>query len=153
MTNIKIKIKYENFLDLKNVDLILKANYSDFERIYEIEFKNKKIILYSLWDFLIYEEKNWFLYLTNWEDTIFQINTNDFSVKNFESSFYIFNIYFYKKFIIIYDEIDIFILKENLEILKNFDTKWKVEKFETKENMLFFSDENKNNFEFDLETL
>ena len=44
MTNIKIKIKYENFLDLKNVDLILKANYSDFERIYEIEFKNKKII-------------------------------------------------------------------------------------------------------------
>lgn len=153
MTNIKIKIKYENFLDLKNVDLILKANYSDFERIYEIEFKNKKIVLYSLWDFLIYEEKNWFLYLTNWEDTIFQINTNDFSVKTFESSFYIFNIYFYKKFIIIYDEIDIFILNENLEILKNFDTKWKVEKFETKENMLFFSDENKNNFEFDLDTL
>lgn len=153
MTNIKIKITYEDFLDLKNYDLILKANYEEFERIYEIEFKNKKIILYTLWDFLIYEEKNWFLYLTNWEDTIFQINITDFSVKTFESSFYIFNIYFYKNFIIIYDEIDIIILNENLEILKNFDTKWKVEKFETKENMLFFSDENKNNFEFNLENI
>lgn len=153
MTNIKIKITYEDFLDLKNYDLILKANYEEFERIYEIEFKNKKIILYALWDFLIYEEKNWFLYLTNWEDTIFQINITDFSVKTFESSFYIFNIYFYKNFIIIYDEIDIIILNENLEILKNFDTKWKVEKFETKENMLFFSDENKNNFEFNLENI
>lgn len=153
MTNIKIKITYEDFLDLKNYDLILKANYEEFERIYEIEFKNKKIILYALWDFLIYEEKNWFLYLTNWEDTIFQINITDFSVKTFESSFYIFNIYFYKNFIIIYDEIDIIILNENLEILKNFDTKWKVEKFKTKENMLFFSDENKNNFEFNLENI
>lgn len=153
MTNIKIKITYEDFLDLKNYDLILKANYEEFERIYEIEFKNKKIILYALWDFLIYEEKNWFLYLTNWEDTIFQINITDFSVKTFESSFYIFNIYFYKNFIIIYDEIDIIILNENLEILKNFDTKWKVEKFGTKENMLFFSDENKNNFEFNLENI
>ena len=98
-------------------------------------------------------ENNWFLYFTNSLNSLFQINLKDFSLKIYDKATCIFDIYFYKNFIIIYDEIEVLILNENLKILKGFDSKWIIEKFEIKENLLYFSDEYQNNFEFNLDNL
>lgn len=151
MANIKIENINEVF-DPKNYDLILKNTYY-LNHIYSITYKSKKILNYTYLDNFILAENNWFLYFTNSLNSLFQINLKDFSLKIYEKATCIFDVYFYKNFIIIYDEIEVLILNEDLKFLKDFDSKWIIEKFEIKNNLLFFSDEYQNNFEFNLDNL
>ena len=151
MTKIKIEKIVEVF-DTENYDLILK-NEDYLNYIFSITYKSKKILNYTYLDNFILAENNWFLYFTNSLNSLFQINLKDFSLKIYDKATCIFDIYFYKNFIIIYDEIEVLILNENLKILKGFDSKWIIEKFEIKENLLYFSDEYQNNFEFNLDNL
>lgn len=79
-----------------------------------------KILIYAFWIWFFYTENNWFLYLTNWKDILFEIKIEDFSVKTYESTTFIVDIFFYKNFTIIYDELSIDILDENLNLIKSF---------------------------------
>ena len=151
MTKIKIE-KIAEVFDIENYDLILK-NEDYLNYIFFITYKSKKILNYTYLDNFILAENNWFLYFTNSLNSLFQINLKDFSLKIYDKATCIFDIYFYKNFIIIYDEIEVLILNENLKILKGFDSKWIIEKFEIKENLLYFCDEYQNNFEFNLDNL
>lgn len=151
MTNIKIETINEVF-DPKNYDLILK-NEDYLNYIFSITYNSKKILNYTYLDNFILAENNWFLYFTNSLNSLFQINLKDFSLKIYEKATCIFDVYFYKNFIIIYDEIEVLILNEDLKFLKDFDSKWIIEKFEIKNNLLFFSDEYQNNFDFNLDNL
>lgn len=151
MTKIKIE-KIAEVFDIENYDLILK-NEDYLNYIFSITYKSKKILNYTYLDNFILAENNWFLYFTNSLNSLFQINLKDFSLKIYDKATCIFDIYFYKNFIIIYDEIEVLILNENLKILKGFDSKWIIEKFEIKENLLYFCDEYQNNFEFNLDNL
>lgn len=119
MTNIKLHLIEENYIKNENFDLILKASYNDYNRLHSITYENKKILIYAIWIWFFYSENNWFLYLTNWKDVLFKIKIEDFSVKTYESMVFIKDIFFYKNFIIVYDELSIDILDENLNIIKN----------------------------------
>lgn len=152
MPNIKIEFTDKELIINKKFDLILKANYEDYDRLYEITFEEKKILICALFTWFFYAENNWFLYLTNWKDTVFQIKIQDFSVKTFESNIFIFNIFFYKNFIIIWDEISIYLLNENLKIIKEITTDpiWIINNcFLENEKIIYFDEDNKK-FEFDL---
>lgn len=152
MTNIKIEFTDSEFIANKKYNLILKANYSDYDRLYEISYNNKLFLIYALSIWFFYAENNWFLYLTNWKDTVFQINIKDFSIKTFESNIFIFSIFFYKNFIIIWDEISIYILNEKFEKIKEITTEpiWIINNcFLENEKIIYFDEEN-NKFEFEL---
>ena len=151
MTNIKIEKIVEVF-DTENYDLILE-NEDYLNYIFSITYNSKKILNYTYLNNFILAENNWFLYFTNSLNSLFQINLKDFSLKIYEKATCIFDVYFYKNFIIIYDEIEVLILNEDLKFLKDFDSKWIIEKFEIKNNLLFFSDEYQNNFDFNLDNL
>lgn len=151
MTNIKIEKIVEVF-DTENYDLILE-NEDYLNYIFSITYNSKKILNYTYLDNFILTENNWFLYFTNSLNSLFQINLKDFSLKIYEKATCIFDVYFYKNFIIIYDEIEVLILNEDLKFLKGFDSKWIIEKFEIKNNLLFFFDEYQNNFDFNLDNL
>ena len=127
MTNIKIEKIVEVF-DTENYDLILE-NEDYLNYIFSITYNSKKILNYTYLDNFILAENNWFLYFTNSLNSLFQINLKDFSLKIYEKATCIFDVYFYKNFIIIYDEIEVLILNEDLKFLKDFDSKWIIENF------------------------
>lgn len=155
MPNIKIEFTDKELIINKKFDLILKANYEDYDRIYKITFEKKEILIYALFTWFFYAENNWFLYLTNWKDNIFKINIKNFSVEVFESYIFIFDIFFYKNFIIIRDEIWIIILNKNFKKIKELSTEpfWIVTNCHIEnDKIIYFGEENKK-FEFDLNNI
>lgn len=68
--------------------------------------------------FPVYYEKEDYVLVTNWKDLIWKINKETKAIQKFISDFYICNIFFYKNLIIIFDELSILILNENLNLLR-----------------------------------
>lgn len=136
----------------ENFDLIIWEK-NDYENISAIIFENNLKIkfFHKLFKPKIRQNEK-FLYIFD-NFNIFQINPKTLEIKNFSYNSWIFEIYFWKDFLIIYWELEIIILDKNLEILKDFSSSGIIENFEISKNFLKFSDENWKNFDFDLKTL
>lgn len=149
MTNIKLHFTEKEYIKNEKFDLILKSSYDQYERLYSVTYENKKILIYAFWIWFFYTENNWFLYLTNWKDILFEIKIEDFSVKTYESTTFIVDIFFYKNFTIIYDELSIDILDENLNLIKSFTSEpiSMIKNCFLEWNKIIFYDENDKKYE------
>lgn len=136
----------------ENFDLIIWEK-NNSENISAIIFENNLKIkfFHNLFEPKIRQNEK-FLYIFD-NFNIFQINLKNLEIKNFSCYSWIFEIYFWKDFLVIYSELEIIILDKNLKILKDFSTSGIIENFEISKNFLKFSDENWKSFDFDLKTL